>query len=94
MPNGTVISANITPDPETGIGRWSEQQFLDKFYQYKEYAGKGSPTVGPEGFTLMPWLGMSQWPPEDLGAVYAYLKTQPAVRNAVETHPGQPKRGS
>src|SRR5262245_35446038 len=34
---GTVYSANITPDPDTGIGQWKEQHFLDKFYQYKRY---------------------------------------------------------
>ncbi|MGH9719181.1 MAG: c-type cytochrome [Bryobacteraceae bacterium] len=89
MGRGTVVSANITPHPETGIGRWSEQQFLEKFYEYKEYAEKGSPVVGPESFTVMPWLSLSQLPPEDLGAIYTFLKTQPAVKNAVETHPGQ-----
>src|SRR5438445_11408066 len=89
-PNAVVVSGNITPDADTGIGKWSEQQFLDKFYQYKEYVEKGSPRVGSEGFTLMPWLGLSQLPPEDLGAIYAYLMSQPAVHKPVETHPGQP----
>jgi len=91
-PFGVVISANITPDAETGLGRWTEKQFLDKFYEYKEYAEKGSPQVGPEGFTLMPWLGFSQLSTDELGAIFTYLKSQPAVRNAVETHPGQPKK--
>lgn len=90
---GTVVTANITPDPEAGIGRWTEQHFLDKFYEYKEYAAKGPPPMaGPEAFTLMPWLGFSQLPPEDLGAIYTYLRTVKPVRNAVETHPGQPKK--
>jgi mono/diheme cytochrome c family protein len=93
-PYAIVVSGNITPDPDTGIGKWSEQQFLDKIYQYKEYAEKGSPQVGPEGYTLMPWLGLSQLSREDLGAIYAYLMSQPAVHNAVETHPGQPKKTS
>ena len=92
LPFATVISANITPDAETGIGRWSEQQFVDKFYQYKEYAEKGAPRIGPEGFTLMPWLGLSQLSREELGAVYTWLMAQPAVHNAVETHPGQPSK--
>src|SRR5205823_14157559 len=60
LPAATVVSGNITPDADTGIGTWSEQQFLDKFYQYREYVDKGSPAVGPEGYTLMPWLGLSQ----------------------------------
>ena len=92
LPVAVVVSGNITPDADTGIGKWSEQQFLDKSYQYKEYAEKGSPQVGPEGYTLMPWLGLSQLPPEELGAIYAYLMSQPAVRHAVETHPGQPQK--
>jgi hypothetical protein len=87
-PAAVVVSANISPDPETGIGRWSEPQFLDKFYQYKEYIEKGSPAVGPEGYTLMPWLNLAQLPPADLGAIFAYLKTQRPVYNGVETHPG------
>ena len=99
LPNGVVVTANISPDPETGIGRWSEQQFIEKFYQYKEYDEKGSPQVGPEGVTLMPWLALSRLPPEDLGAIYTYLKTQQPAHNAVETHPGftkppEPSKGS
>jgi hypothetical protein len=30
FPGAVVVSANITPDLETGIGRWSEQDFLDR----------------------------------------------------------------
>jgi hypothetical protein len=91
FPDGAVVSANITPDLDTGIGKWSEQQFLDKIYSYKKYVEQGSPLVGPESFTLMPWLNLSQMAPDDLRAIYNYLKAQPAIRNAVETHPGQAK---
>lgn len=83
-----VVSANISPDPRTGIGSWSEQDFLDRIYQYRDYAQHGSPKVGPESFTLMPWLNFSQLPPEDLKAIYAYLHSRPPVYKAVETHPG------
>ena len=93
-PYAVVVSGNITPDADTGIGKWTEQQFLDKVYQYKEYVEKESPQVGPEGFTLMPWLGLARLSPEELGAIYTYLMSQPAVHNAVETHPGQPKKAS
>jgi mono/diheme cytochrome c family protein len=85
---GTVFTANITPDIETGIGKWSEEFFLKKFYDYTTYVEHGAPAVsGPEQFTLMPWLGLSQLPPEDLGAIYAFLRTVKPVHNAVETHP-------
>lgn len=92
MPFAVVVSANISPDADTGIGKWSEQQFVDKFYQYKEYLENKSPKVGPEGFTLMPWLGLAKLSRDELGAIYTYLISQPPVINAVETHPGQPKK--
>jgi hypothetical protein len=91
LPFASVVSSNITPDPETGIGKWTEQQFLDKFYQYRPYVEKGPPRVGPENFTLMPWLGLSQLPSEDLSAVFSYLKSQPAIYNSVEKHPEMTK---
>jgi hypothetical protein len=86
---GTVVSANITPDLETGIGKWSEEYFLKKFYDYKEYAAGGAPKT--EAFTVMPWLAFSQLPPEDLGAIYAFLRTFKPVHHPVETHPDAPK---
>ncbi|MBI4903702.1 MAG: c-type cytochrome [Acidobacteria bacterium] len=85
-----VVSANITPDPETGIGKITEDQWVEKFYQYKDYVRNGPPKVGPEGFTLMPWLEMAQLEEADLRAMYAYLKTVKPVTNAVETHPEAP----
>ena len=86
-PMGTVVSANITPDKDTGIGKWSEQDFLNKFYQYRKYVEMASPKIGPESFTLMPWLPFCQMAEEDLKAILTFLKTQPPVYNAVETHP-------
>jgi len=88
-PMGTVVSSNITPDMDTGIGKWSEQDFLNKFYQYRRYVEQGSPKIGPEGFTLMPWLAFCQLPEEDLKAILTFLKVQPPVYNAVETHPAE-----
>jgi len=86
---GTVLSANITP----GIGKWSEEYFLKKFYDYKDYAAGAAPTLsGPEAFTIMPWLDFSRLPPEDLGAIYQFLRTVKPVHNAVETHPGAPRK--
>jgi mono/diheme cytochrome c family protein len=91
--SGKVLSANITPDTETGIGKWTEEYFRRKFYDYKEYAEKGSPRLaGPEAFTLMPWLSFSKRPPEELSAIYAYLQSLPAVHNYVEIHPGVPNK--
>ena len=92
---GKVVSANITPDIETGIGKWSEEFFMKKIYDYKEYAASGPPkSPGPQAFTIMPWLKFSQLPPEDLSAIYAYLRTLKPVHNPVETHPGFPNAPS
>jgi len=88
---GKVVSANITPDVDTGTGKWSREFFQRKFYDYKEYATGGPPpSPGPQSFTLMPWLGFSRKTEDELDAIYAYLRTVPAIRNSVETHPGFP----
>lgn len=92
MSGKRTVSSNITPDPETGMGKLTEDQWVDKFYQYKGYAKDGPPKVGPEGFTVMPWLGMAQMDESDLRAIHAYLKTVKPVVNAVETHPDAPAR--
>jgi hypothetical protein len=85
--NYAVVTPNITPDAETGIGAWTEQIFLDRFYLYKDYVEGAPPLVTSETFTLMPWLSFSQMAPEDLKAIYAFLKTLPPIRNQVSVHP-------
>lgn len=92
FPGATVVSANITPDPETGIGSWSEDYFKQRFSIHRTYVEKGSPAVGPERFTVMPWLSFSQLEPDDLSAIYKFLQKQPTVRNKVETHPTKVQR--
>ncbi len=88
LPGLTVVSANITPDQQTGIGRWSEQDFLDKFHQYRDYAERGSPVSSPENFTIMPWLNFTQLEADDLRAIYGFLRAQKPVYHAVDSHPG------
>lgn len=84
---GKVTSSNITPELDTGIGKWSEPYFLKKFNDYKDYALNGPPpSPGPKAFTLMPWLHFSLLQQEDLSAIYAYLRTVPAIKNYVEPH--------
>jgi hypothetical protein len=86
---GSVLAANISPDVDTGIGKWSEEFFTKKFLDYKPYAENGPPKLsGPEAFTMMPWLDFSGKNIEELGAIYTYLRSRAPVRNAVETHPG------
>jgi hypothetical protein len=90
MAGGLVVSANITPD-DSGIGSWSERQFIDKFAEYRDYARNGPPPASPANFTMMPWLTLCQLPDDDLGAVFTFLKTQKPVRNHVDKRPGVPK---
>ncbi|HEU0120980.1 MAG TPA: cytochrome c [Bryobacteraceae bacterium] len=82
-----AVSANITPDPDTGIGKMTEDEFVERFHQYEKYLQEGTPGVSPENFTLMPWLSFARIPTEDLRAIYAYLRTLPAVNHSVETRP-------
>jgi mono/diheme cytochrome c family protein len=92
-PGASVVSTNITPDPQSGIGRWSEDEFVDRMTLYREYAELGSPSVGPENFTVMPWLAYGQVAPEDLRAIYAFLRAQKPVYQVVTAHPsGEPHR--
>ena len=74
-PFGTVYSTNITPDPETGIGKWTDDQIITAIR-----AGRR-----PNGERLIPvhpyptFNGMAE---EDLRAVVAYLRSVPPVRRA------------
>lgn len=78
---GTVRSANITPDATTGIGAWSKATFIARF---KAFAGKKQHEVAPGDFqTVMPWTLFAGMSEADLGAMYAYLRTVPPVRNEV-----------
>jgi mono/diheme cytochrome c family protein len=86
-----VNTANITPDPETGIGTWSEERFLSKFHGYRAFADGAPPKAVQSNFTLMPWMGLSQLPDEDLRAIYQFLRTAKPVYSRVDVHPELPQ---
>ena len=85
-----VVSANITPDKQSGIGDWSLDRFQQRFYKHKEHARKPRTDADPEKFTIMPWENLSQLPPEDLEALYVYLMSRLPIENKVESHPAEP----
>ena len=86
MPDGIVRSANITPDPETGLGRWTKEAFIARFKAHDPTRGNTPPAVKPgEKQTLMPWIMYAGMTENDLGAIYTYLQTLKPVRNHVET---------
>lgn len=81
----TAVSGNITPDPETGIGNWSEELFVTKF---KDYRDPSFYNYNPgRKNTFMPWLSFSQLDDYDLKAIYAYLRTVKPISNKVEKFP-------
>ncbi len=83
LPSGTVFSANLTPDPETGIGNWTKEQFVARFKVYADSSYKPT-NVGPKDFqTVMPWTMLGKMKTSDLEAVYAYLKTLKPIKNQV-----------
>jgi len=80
-----VTSANITSDAETGIGKWTEEQFLEKFSQYRKEENY-SYNPGKEN-TIMPVSLISGMTDSDLRALYAYLRTIPPISNKIEKWP-------
>jgi mono/diheme cytochrome c family protein len=74
-PWGTTYPSNLTPDPETGLGAWNEEQIVTAIRTGKR--PDGSPILPP-----MPWPGFAQFTDEEAYAVAAYLKSLPPVRHA------------
>jgi hypothetical protein len=80
-----VTSANITPDSATGIGKWTEQMFLDKFKNYRDPA---TYTSNPgKNNSIMPWTLFANMDDFDIKAIYRYLRTIPAVNNHIDKWP-------
>jgi mono/diheme cytochrome c family protein len=77
-PFGTVYSTNITPDTETGIGHWTEPQFLQAMRE-------GIRPNGEHLYPAFPYTAFTKLADADIAALFAYLKTVPSVRSrAVE----------
>ena len=82
-----VRSANITPDADTGIGSWSEQQFVDKFKAFERPDEHELTDAEQRQNTMMPWPGYAGMTREDLAAIYAYLRSQKPVIHRVDRFP-------
>ena len=74
---GRWVGANITSDPETGIGGWTEAQIATAIREGKRPDGS---TVGPP----MPFAHLRKISDADVSAMAAYLKSVPPVRHVVE----------
>lgn len=76
-PWGTSFTANLTPDVETGLGSWKEEDFVATIRNGR-HMGRGRPLLPP-----MPWPKTANLSDEDLKSIFAYLRSLPAVKNAV-----------
>ena len=77
---GTFYGSNLTPDAETGLGKWTAKQIVTAITT-------GVRPDGRELAPIMPWRGLSHLKPGDAKAIAAYLKSLPPVHNKV---PGGP----
>jgi mono/diheme cytochrome c family protein len=82
-PNGTVTSANITMDPETGIGKWSKEAFVQRFKAYAD-SNYQHQSVGPtELNSPMPWHMYAGMKKHDLEAIHTYLSSIAPIKHTV-----------
>jgi hypothetical protein len=78
-PWGVSFAANLTPDKETGLGEWSEETFIRAIRTGKH---QGQPN-GRDILPPMPWPDYKDATEDDLKAMWAYLRSIPAVKNQV-----------
>ena len=78
-PFGTFYSPNITPDPDTGIGRWTDAQFLRALRE-------GVRPDGANYFPVFPYPSFTEIIDNDALAIKVYLFSVPAVRQDNRPH--------
>ena len=78
-PFGTFYVPNISPDPNDGIGKWSEAEFATAML-------KGTSPDGRHYFPAFPYGSYQRMRMEDVRDLFAYLKTLPAVQGRVRGH--------
>jgi mono/diheme cytochrome c family protein len=76
-PWGVSFTANLTPDPETGLGKWKENDFKQTI-RTGRHLGRGRPVLPP-----MPIPMYKHFTDEDLEAIFSYLQSIPAIQNRV-----------
>ena len=73
---GVFVGRNLTPDPETGLGKWSTQQIVTAFTTGRRPDGR---ILAP----IMPYEALGHLTKSDALAIAAYLKSLPPVKHAV-----------
>jgi hypothetical protein len=71
------FTANLTPDPETGLGKWTVETFIAAIRTGK-HEGQGRPILPP-----MPWPMYKNATDDDLRAIFAFLRSIPPIKNRV-----------
>jgi hypothetical protein len=69
-----VTAPNLTPDPETGIGNWTDDQLARAIREGIGHDGRAM-------FPIMPYARFRQLTDEDLASIVVYLRSLPPVRN-------------
>jgi len=78
-PFGTFYAPNISPDPDDGIGRWSEADFVNA-------VRKGISPDGTHYFPAFPYTSYAHATVPDVRDLFAFLKTLPPVKGKVRDH--------
>jgi mono/diheme cytochrome c family protein len=73
---GTMVAPNITPDPETGIGSWTDDEVARAIQE-------GVAKDGRALFPIMPYLNFRHLDDEDLASIVVYLRSIPPVKNTL-----------
>jgi len=84
FPNNVVIrSSNISPDENSGIGKWTKEEFIARFKAYADSAYVAPSVASGEFNTIMPWTMYAHMSEQDLASIYAYLRTVKPMENKV-----------
>src|SRR5215218_2269668 len=78
-PFGTFYAPNISPDPDDGIGRWSDAQFATALL-------KGVSPAGEHYYPSFPYTSYQRMRAEDVIDLFAFLKTLPPAKGRVRAH--------
>jgi len=89
-PWGRNFTANLTPHPDTFVGRATRVEFIGRFKAFAGINASNAPTPPKGRNTVMPWLAFAGMTEQDLGSIYDYLKTVKPVANKVNSFPDSP----
>ncbi len=81
LTGGMLCSANITPDPETGIGNWTQEMFVVRFRGYDPVVFTPAVLKSGDQQSIMPWTMSAGMTTADLAAIYHYLHSLKPVKN-------------